>query len=150
MFCVSCVLHTQNQSYQFLYTSSHCHRLSEIWKCFGNFVQLCVICLCRCRKKMAPWRESPRDKGCLSNCQMDGLVQILKKSNVPRSIIKEYFKNNGRYKVWASTERKSVFSKEVKEDVLRQCVVTKHNVMNYSKSVQSIRYVCGMQNGADI
>jgi len=42
-----------------------------------------------------------------------------------------------------------MFSTEVKEDVLRQCVVTKHDVMDYSKNVQSFRYVCGMQNGAD-
>lgn len=63
--------------------------------------------------------------------------------------MKEYLKNNGKYKIWALTERKWMFSTEVKEDVLRQCVVTKHDVMDYSKNVQSFRYVCGMQNGAD-
>jgi len=69
-------------------------------KCFGNFVQLCVLSLCRCRKKLAPLRQSPHDKGCLSNYQMDGLVQMTKKSNVPSW--RNTWKTTGstRYEPW--------------------------------------------------
>jgi len=42
-----------------------------------------------------------------------------------------------------------MFSKEVGENFLRQCAVTERNVMDYSKSIQIVRYVCGMYNGAD-
>jgi hypothetical protein len=42
-----------------------------------------------------------------------------------------------------------LFSTEVEEDFLGQCVVTEHNVMDYSKRIQSFRYMCRMQNGAD-
>lgn len=42
-----------------------------------------------------------------------------------------------------------MFSTELEEDFLGQCVVTEHNVMDYSESMQSGRYVCGMQNDAD-
>jgi hypothetical protein len=81
--CVLCFMratYTTSEVAVFVYLVTMPQSKLNLEKCFGNLVQLCVISLCRCRKKkLAPWRESPRDKGCLSNCQMDGLVQIKKK-----------------------------------------------------------------------